>query len=88
MERKTKQQLCEALAIDYAYRAKPALGVDFADAYQYYLDRCMFREYDDVLHQYKQGPLKTDSKAVLVENNKEYVEPKASDDDCGDSCKL
>lgn len=88
MERKTKQQLCEALAIDYAYRAKPALGVDFADAYQEYLDRCMFREYDDVLQQYGQGPLKEDSKTVLVENNKEYVEPKASDDDCGDSCKL
>ncbi len=88
MERKTKEELCIALAKDWAYRAKPVLGVTFDDAYDTYLARCSFREYDDVLHQYNQGPLKEDSKTILVENNKEYVEPKASDDDCGDSCKL
>tara|TARA_B110000211_G_C14021515_1_gene527911 strand:- start:1019 stop:1231 length:213 start_codon:yes stop_codon:yes gene_type:complete len=68
MERKTKEELCKGLALDYAYRAKPVLGVNIEDAYDTYLTRCAFREYDNVLHQYEQGPLKGDPSVILTQN--------------------
>lgn len=63
MERKTKEELCEALAVDYALRAQFVLKLDYKKSYDTYMKRSAFRDYDDILHQYNQSS--------LYKNNKE-----------------
>ena len=54
----TRVELCEALAIDYATRAK-ILSIKFDDAYNKYLKRCEIRSYENLLQQFKRDYLRT-----------------------------
>jgi len=53
----TKEQLCEALALDYADRASKR-GAHYEDSYNHYLKRCHSRKLDDLIKQYKVQGLK------------------------------
>jgi len=83
----TRVELCEALAIDYATRAK-ILSVKFDDAYNKYLKRCEIRSYENLLQQFTVGNLANPKKKQVKLNNNEYI-ISVSDDDCEDGvCKL
>tara|TARA_R110000822_G_scaffold167637_1_gene307795 strand:+ start:267 stop:512 length:246 start_codon:yes stop_codon:yes gene_type:complete len=80
-------ELCEALAVDYATRAK-ILSVKFEDAYNKYLKRCEIRSYENLLQQFTVGNLANPKKKQVKLNNNEYI-ISVSDDDCEDGvCKL
>tara|TARA_R110002096_G_scaffold147554_1_gene307491 strand:- start:5105 stop:5350 length:246 start_codon:yes stop_codon:yes gene_type:complete len=80
-------ELCEALAIDYATRAK-ILSVKFDDAYNKYLKRCEIRSYENLLQQFTVGNLANPKKKQVKLNQNEYI-ISVSDDDCEDGvCKL
>jgi hypothetical protein len=53
----TKEQLCEALALDYADRASKR-GAHYEDSYVHYLERCRNRKTDELIKQYKVQGLK------------------------------
>ena len=53
----TKEQLCEALSLDYADRASRG-GINYNDAYDRYLSRCQERDLKDLKEQYKVQSLK------------------------------
>ena len=53
----TKDQLCEALAQDYANRASRG-GAHYATSYTHYLERCYKRKTDELIKQYKVQGLK------------------------------
>ena len=53
----TKEQLCEALAQDYATRASRG-GAPYAISYNHYLERCYKRKTDELITQYKVQGLK------------------------------
>ena len=79
----TRLELCDALATDYAHRAK--------EAYQIYYKRCEIRTYDNLIEQYQHGNLLTkSSKTPRPKLNKnEYIVSAPADDDCEDGvCKL
>jgi len=57
----TRVELCEALAIDYATRAK-ILSINFEDAYNKYLKRCEIRSYENLLQQFTVGNLSNPNK--------------------------
>ena len=83
----TRVDLCEALAIDYATRAK-ILSIKFDDAYNKYLKRCEVRSYENLLHQFTVGRLANPIKKQVKLNQNEYI-ISVSDDDCEDGvCKL
>ena len=83
----TRVELCEALAIDYATRAK-ILSVKFDDAYNKYLKRCEIRSYENLLQQFTVGNLANPKKKQVKLNQNEYI-ISVSDDDCEDGvCKL
>ena len=83
----TRVDLCEALAIDYATRAK-ILSVKFDDAYNKYLKRCELRSYENLLQQFTVGHLANPIKKQVKLNQNEYI-ISVSDDDCEDGvCKL
>ena len=83
----TRVELCEALAVDYATRAK-ILSVKFEDAYSKYLKRCEMRSYENLLQQFTVGHLSNPKKSEVKLNDNEYI-ISASDDDCEDGvCKL
>ena len=83
----TRVELCEALAIDYATRAK-ILSVKFDDAYNKYLKRCEIRSYENLLQQFTVGNLANPKKKQVKPNQNEYI-ILVSDDDCEDGvCKL
>ncbi len=85
----TREQLSEALSTDYAFRFVPVLGGSFESAYNNYYKRCERRDYEHLLQLYQAGPLKKDSTKQQSTNNKEYIIPQASADDCEDGvCKL
>ncbi len=48
----TKEDLCEALAEDYANRATSG-SKGYDEAYTHYLNRCLARKTADLLQQYK-----------------------------------
>ena len=48
----TKEQLCEALALDYADRASRG-GLNYDDAYERYMSRCQQRALKELEQQYK-----------------------------------
>lgn len=48
----TKEQLCEALALDYADRASKG-GLNYDDAYERYMSRCQQRPLEELEQQYK-----------------------------------
>jgi len=80
-------ELCEALAVDYATRAK-ILSVKFDDAYNKYLKRCEIRSYENLLQQFTVGNLANPKKKQVKLNQNEYI-ISVSDDDCEDGvCKL
>ena len=62
----TRVELCEALAIDYATRAK-ILSIKFDDAYNKYLKRCEIRSYENLLQQFTVGNLS--NQTYLLEIN-------------------
>ena len=83
----TRVDLCEALAIDYATRAK-ILSIKFDDAYNKYLKRCELRSYENLLQQFTVGRLANPIKKQVKLNQNEYI-ISVSDDDCEDGvCKL
>ena len=83
----TRVELCEALAVDYATRAK-ILSIKFDDAYNKYLKRCEIRSYENLLQQFTVGNLANPIKKPVKLNQHEYI-ISASDDDCEDGvCKL
>ena len=83
----TRVELCEALAIDYATRAK-ILSIKFDDAYNKYLKRCEIRSYENLLQQFTVGNLANPIKKQVKLNQHEYI-ISTSDDDCEDGvCKL
>jgi hypothetical protein len=83
----TRVELCEALAIDYATRAK-ILSIKFDDAYNKYLKRCEIRSYENLLQQFTVGNLANPIKKPVKLNQHEYI-ISTSDDDCEDGvCKL
>ena len=83
----TRVDLCEALAIDYATRAK-ILSIKFDDAYNKYLKRCELRSYENLLQQFTVGRLANPIKKQVKLNQHEYI-ISTSDDDCEDGvCKL
>ena len=83
----TRVDLCEALAIDYATRAK-ILSIKFDDAYNKYLKRCEIRSYENLLQQFTVGNLANPIKKQVKLNQNEYI-ISVSDDDCEDGvCKL
>jgi hypothetical protein len=83
----TRVELCEALAIDYATRAK-ILSIKFDDAYNKYLKRCEIRSYENLLQQFTVGNLDNHIKKAVKLNQNEYI-ISTSDDDCEDGvCKL
>jgi hypothetical protein len=83
----TRVELCEALAIDYATRAK-ILSIKFDDAYNKYLKRCEIRSYENLLQQFTVGNLANPIKKSVKLNQNEYI-ISTSDDDCEDGvCKL
>jgi len=83
----TRVELCEALAIDYATRAK-ILSIKFDDAYNKYLKRCEIRSYENLLQQFTVGNLANPIKKQVKLNQHEYI-ISVSDDDCEDGvCKL
>ena len=53
----TKEQLCEALALDYADRASKG-GLNYNDAYERYISRCQQRSLKELEQQYKVQGLK------------------------------
>jgi hypothetical protein len=53
----TKEQLCEALAQDYANRAYRG-GASYDTSYDHYLERCRNRKTDELINQYKVQGLK------------------------------
>jgi len=53
----TKEQLCKALAEDYADRANRG-GLPYEAAYDRYIERCKQRSLEDLKHQYKVAGLK------------------------------
>ena len=82
----TRLELCDALATDYAHRAK-VLSLKFEEAYQRYFKRCEKRSYDNLLQQFTVGNLGSTIKKIAT-RSVEYIETK-SDDDCEDGvCKL
>ena len=86
----TRLELCDALATDYAHRAK-VLRLKFEEAYQIYYKRCEIRTYDNLIEQYQHGNLLTkSSKTPRPKLNKnEYIVSAPADDDCEDGvCKL
>lgn len=52
MKEITKEELCEALAEDYADRAAKN-GASYDESYMHYLNRCLARKTKDLLEQYK-----------------------------------
>lgn len=54
----TKEELCEALAEDYADRAANS-GTNYDAAYTHYLTRCLARKTSDLMKQYKVQGLKS-----------------------------
>ena len=52
MKELTKDELCEALAEDYADRASHG-SKEYDEAYQHYLSRCLARKTIDLMKQYK-----------------------------------
>jgi len=48
----TKEELCEALAEDYADRAAKN-GASYDESYNHYLGRCLARKTLDLMKQYK-----------------------------------
>jgi hypothetical protein len=48
----TKEELCEALAEDYADRAARG-GSTYDAAYQHYLERCLKRKEQELMDQYR-----------------------------------
>ena len=52
MKELTKDELCEALAEDYADRAAKG-GNDYDASYTHYLKRCLARRTKDLMAQYK-----------------------------------
>ena len=48
----TKEQLWEALALDYADRASKG-GLNYDDAYERYISRCKQRPLEELEQQYK-----------------------------------
>tara|TARA_R100000544_G_scaffold37021_1_gene26798 strand:+ start:838 stop:1008 length:171 start_codon:yes stop_codon:yes gene_type:complete len=53
----TKEQLCEALALDYADKASRG-GLNYDDAYRQYMTRCVNRPLKDLQDQHKLQGLK------------------------------
>lgn len=53
----TKEQLCEALALDYADRANRR-GANYEDSYDQYILRCNKRPLEELQSQYKVQGLK------------------------------
>ena len=53
----TKEQLCEALALDYADRASKR-GANYEASYDQYIFRCNKRTLEDLQHQHKVQNLK------------------------------
>ena len=53
----TKEQLCEALALDYADKASRG-GLNYEDAYKQYMTRCVNRSLKELEQQYKVQGLK------------------------------
>jgi|TARA_R110000851_G_scaffold2082_1_gene7927 hypothetical protein len=83
----TRVELCEALAVDYATRAK-ILSITFEAAYNKYLKRCEIRSYENLLQQFTVGNLSNPNKKEVKLNDGEYI-ISVSDDDCEDGvCKL
>ncbi len=52
MKNLSREELCEALAEDYADRAAKG-GNDYTKSYVHYLERCLLRKTTDLLQQYK-----------------------------------
>jgi len=52
MKKITKEELCEALAEDYADKAA-SKGRNYNDSYTHYLKRCLARETTELMNQYK-----------------------------------
>ena len=51
-----KKELSERLSADYAMRAN-ALGMKYKEAYNEYFNRCMNRQTEDLMSQFKAGRL-------------------------------
>ena len=83
----TRLELCDALATDYAKRAKE-LSLKFDEAYNKYFKRCEVRSYEILLQQFIIGNLANPKKIKPKLRSNEYI-ISASDDDCEDGvCKL
>ena len=83
----TRLELCDALATDYAKRAK-VLSLKFDEAYNKYFKRCEVRSYEILLQQFIIGNLANPKKIKPKLRSNEYI-ISASDDDCEDGvCKL
>jgi len=48
----TKEELCEALAEDYADRAARN-GTNYDESFKHYLERCLKRKEKDLMEQYR-----------------------------------
>jgi phage/plasmid primase-like uncharacterized protein len=84
----TRVELCEALAVDYATRAK-ILSITFEAAYNKYLKRCEIRTYENLFQQFSHGNLLTLTSNVQKKYSQNEYIITVSDDDCEDGvCKL
>jgi len=84
----TRVELCEALAVDYATRAK-ILSITFEAAYNKYLKRCEIRTYENLFQQFSHGNLLTLTSNVQKKYSQNEYIISVSDDDCEDGvCKL
>ena len=85
----SRNELCEALSIDYADRAtKGGLKVPYDTAYKQYLKRCEIRSYKDLLQQYTVQGLGT-TKTLNGHRKVQEDWITTGDDDCEDGvCKL
>jgi len=84
-----KDEICEALSLDYAERASNG-GANYSTSYKHYLNRCSKRKFEDLMTQYTvQGLGKPKSlRRFNGHRNTEHLIT-TNDDDCEDGvCKL
>ena len=84
-----KNEICEALSLDYAERASNG-GANYDISYKHYLQRCHKRNFEDLMSQYRvQGLEKPkDLRKFNGHSNTEHWIT-TNDDDCEDGvCKL
>ena len=84
----TRAELCEALAKDYAVRAR-VLSMQFDDAYNKYLKRCEVRSYENLFEQFSRNSIIDKPQIIKPKLNENQYIISVSDDDCEDGvCKL